>query len=100
MARFAAVVLPNLEASQSGVAATALGHGVPVIATPVGGVVEQIKDGETGLIAEAVSAEGVAGAMRRFLVDRELRHRLSRTVASAQGERSIGVFVNRITSLD
>jgi glycosyltransferase involved in cell wall biosynthesis len=100
MARFAAVVLPNLEASQSGVAATALGHGVPVITTPVGGVVEQIKHGETGLIAQAVSAEAVAGAMRRFLLDPELRHRLSRTLASAQGERSIGLFVNRITSLD
>ena len=69
MARFDAVVLPNVEASQSGVAATALGHGVPVIATPAGGVVEQVKDGETGLIAGSISAEALAEAMRRFIVD-------------------------------
>ena len=50
MARADAVVLPSIEASQSGVAATALGHGVPVIATPAGGVVEQVRDGETGLL--------------------------------------------------
>ena len=84
MARFDAVVLPNVEASQSGVAATALGHGVPVIATPAGGVVEQIKDGETGLLAETISAEALAASMRRFMADPVLRQHLRKGAASAR----------------
>src|SRR5215204_4620489 len=76
MARFDAVVLPNIEASQSGVAATALGHGVPVIATPAGGIVEQLRDGATGLLAEGIAAQALASAMRRFIADPALRRRL------------------------
>ena len=55
-----AVVLPYVEASQSGVAAAAFSAALPVIATPVGGLVEQVDDGKTGLIAKAVSAEALA----------------------------------------
>ncbi len=87
--RFDAVVLPNIEASQSGVAATALGHGVPVIATPAGGIVEQIRDGETGLLAESISAEALAASMRRFIHDPELRRRVQKGTASVRGALSI-----------
>ena len=58
-----AVVLSYREASQSGVAPLALGLGVPVVATPVGGLVEQLRDGVDGLIARAVTAEALAEAM-------------------------------------
>ncbi len=47
-----AVVLAHIEASQSGVAASAVGAGAPIISTPVGGLREQVVDGETGLLAE------------------------------------------------
>jgi glycosyltransferase involved in cell wall biosynthesis len=43
--RFHVMVLSHVEASQSGAAAAALGAGLPVIATPVGGIIEQITDG-------------------------------------------------------
>jgi glycosyltransferase involved in cell wall biosynthesis len=76
MASYDAVVLPNIEASQSGVAATGLGHGVPVIATPAGGIVEQVRDGETGLLAESISAEALAASLRRFVADSVLRQHL------------------------
>jgi glycosyltransferase involved in cell wall biosynthesis len=99
MARFDAVVLPNTEASQSGVAATALGHGVPVIATPAGGVVEQITDGETGLLAETISAEALAAAMRRFLAEPQLRRHLKQGATSAVEARSVERLLERILSL-
>lgn len=61
-----ALVLPYREASQSGVAAAALAAGRPVIATRVGGLVEQL-GGRTGALLCDPTAEGVAGAVRDLL---------------------------------
>lgn len=50
--------------------------GVPVVATRVGGVPELVRDGETGLLAPAGDARGLADAMERLLRDAALRARL------------------------
>lgn len=71
-----ACILPYVEASQSGVAPLAFGRGRTVIATPVGGLPEQIRDGETGLITETVSATALARSIRRLAEDRNLVRRL------------------------
>ena len=57
------VVLPYREASQSGVTPIAHGFGVPVVATPVGGLAEQLRDGVDGVVARGVTAEAFAEAM-------------------------------------
>jgi len=62
-----AVVLPYLEASQSGVAAAAYGAGVPVVATPVGGLSEQVIDGITGTRAVRPTAAAFADAIQRLI---------------------------------
>ncbi len=61
------MVLPYVEASQSGVAAAAAAAGIPSVATPVGGLVEQVRHEETGLIADEVTASSLAMAIRRLL---------------------------------
>ncbi|MGK7865235.1 glycosyltransferase family 4 protein, partial [Falsiroseomonas sp. E2-1-a4] len=58
-----AVVLPYREASQSGVAPQALAMGVPVVATPVGGLTEQVRPGAGGILASAVTAPALAEAL-------------------------------------
>src|SRR5262249_36459532 len=50
--RYDALVASHIEASQSGVVAAALGAGLPCVVTPVGGLIEQIADGETGIVAD------------------------------------------------
>jgi len=62
-----AIALPYLEASQSGVIAAAYGAGIPVVATPVGGLVEQVTDGETGLLARTATAGDFAAAVERLI---------------------------------
>jgi glycosyltransferase involved in cell wall biosynthesis len=62
-----AVVLPYREASQSGVLPIALALGVPVIATPVGGLAAQLEHGVSGLIARDVSAPALAESMAAML---------------------------------
>lgn len=58
-----AVVLPYREASQSGVVPQALMMGVPVIGTPVGGLIDQIREGHGGLLANEPSAHALAAVM-------------------------------------
>jgi len=67
LSRFDVVVVPAVEASQSGVVATAHGCGMPAIVTPVGGMVEQVRDGVDGLVCADTGATAVAAAMRRVI---------------------------------
>jgi len=62
-----AIVLPYTEASQSGVITAAYGAGIPVVATPVGGLAEQVVDGETGVLATAATPAALAAAVRRLI---------------------------------
>ncbi len=61
-----AVVLPYLEATQSGIAQIAFGFEKPVIATRAGGLPEVVTDGKTGVLCEAGSAAAFADAVKRF----------------------------------
>src|SRR5581483_8466125 len=54
----------------------ALAVGTPVIATRVGGVPEIVTDGENGLLVPPNDPDALAGAVRRFFDDPELRARL------------------------
>ena len=63
------MVLPYIEASQSGVAAAALDAALPLVATPVGGLVEQVVDGMTGVVATAVTPSAFAAAVQRLVGD-------------------------------
>ena len=61
-----AVVLPYLDATQSGIAQIAFGFEKPVIATRVGGLPEVVIDGETGVLCEPGNAQELAKAIQRF----------------------------------
>jgi glycosyltransferase involved in cell wall biosynthesis len=51
--------------------------GVPVVATPVGGIKETVVDGETGLLVSPRDPAGLAAAILRLLGDRALAARVS-----------------------
>jgi glycosyltransferase involved in cell wall biosynthesis len=94
LARCHAVVLAYTEASQSGVAAMALAAGVPVIATPVGGLVEQVEDGITGGIADAADAPALAAAVKRLLLDPAHYKAVCSNIAESSGQRSMTRFLH------
>lgn len=93
------LVLPYREASQSGFAATAQTLGLPIVATPVGGLVEQVRHLETGVVAEAASASAIADAIVHLIADAELYDRCSREAArSADPDRKwaeVGISLSR-----
>nr|WP_306632475.1 glycosyltransferase [Arthrobacter ulcerisalmonis] len=71
---FDVLALPYREASQSGVLAYALSRGVPVVSTPVGGLVEQISETSCGLVSRSVSPEDFAASLTQLLEDKRLQH--------------------------
>ena len=68
-------VCPYLSATQSGVINTAFSMEVPVIATNVGGMKENIKDGVTGLLIEPNDVIKLAEAIIRLHKDESMRNK-------------------------
>lgn len=60
-------VLPYTDVSQSGVAFLAYNFGLPLIATDVGSLREDVVEGETGFICRPRDAGDLAVALRRYL---------------------------------
>lgn len=96
------VALPYENASQSGVAARAMGVGCPCVATPVGGLQEQVIHGQTGYIAEDMSVEAFSRALELALTDPvQYSHMVRENLALAGGSRGWQMLAKRIlTSLD
>lgn len=62
------IVLPYLHATQSGIVPIAAYHERPVVVTAVGGLPEQVVDGETGYVVPPGDASALAEAIVRFFV--------------------------------
>jgi glycosyltransferase involved in cell wall biosynthesis len=75
-ARAAVVVCPSRSEGFGLVCAEAMAHGRAVVATRVGGLVDLVRDGETGLLVEPGDREGLRAAIDRLLADPALRRRL------------------------
>ncbi len=76
----ALVLLPYIEASQSGVAAYALGFGRPCVASRCGSLPEVIRHGHNGLLCAPGDVQGLADALQSLLNDPA---RLARFAAQA-----------------
>lgn len=97
--QYDAMVLSYVEASQSGVAATAYGSGMPVIATPVGGLTQQVINGVTGVIAERVDAPALAAAAKRLLMDDVFYRSACANIRRMREDRSVKRFVDQIVEI-
>ena len=71
--RAAVVCVPSRREGYGVVAREAMAHGRPVVATPVGGLVDAIEDGVTGLLVERA---GLRKALTRLLADVGQRRQL------------------------
>lgn len=64
-------VVPYIDATQSGVIPIALEYGNPIIASNTGGLVEQLDNGNVGVLVDAGSSESLYRAMEKLIVNRE-----------------------------
>jgi glycosyltransferase involved in cell wall biosynthesis len=99
LARYDILVASHTQASQSGVVAMALNAGLPVVASPVGGLVEQITHGVTGVLADAPTAPAFADAVQLVGENRDLLARLRRGIAARREERSMRRFFEKISEI-
>ena len=72
------VVLPYVDASQSGVVPVAYAFERPVVATRVGGLPSVVDDGVTGYLVPPRDSEGLADALIKLLEDADLRRKMGR----------------------
>ena len=74
--RAAVVAAPSRREGYGVAAREAMAWGRPVVATAVGGLVDAVVDGETGLVVPAGDVAALRAALERLLGDAELRARL------------------------
>ena len=65
----------------------ALACGMPVVATAVGGIPEQVKEGETGFLVPPGDSEAMAARAAQLLADRELAGRMAAAAAEDARKR-------------
>jgi glycosyltransferase involved in cell wall biosynthesis len=92
--RSSIVVLPYVEASQSGVAAIGYTTGTVVVASNVGGLAEFIRDQKTGILVEPRCPSSIASAIISLLKDRgkqaHIRDNAQAVARSSLGWEAIG----------
>lgn len=66
-------IRPSLSEGQGISFIEAMAAGLPVIATPVGGIPDFLRDGETGVFCEPQNPESIARAVERLMSDESLR---------------------------
>ena len=65
----------------------AMAAGIPVIATPVGGIVDFLKDGETGLFCEVKNPKSIAQKVEKLIKDKESREHIVRNARKMVEEK-------------
>ena len=76
--RAAIVACPSHREGYGVVAREAMAHGRPVVASAVGGLLDAVEDGVTGLLVPPHQPAALRSALERLLGDPELRDRLGR----------------------
>ena len=76
--RAAVVAVPSRREGYGVVCAEAMAHGRPVVASAVGGLLDLVRHGETGLLVSPGDEAGMREALHWLLGDPELRSRLGK----------------------
>jgi phosphatidyl-myo-inositol dimannoside synthase len=85
--RAAVVVCPSHREGYGVVAREAMAHGRPVVATAVGGLLDAVEDGVTGLLIPPRDPPALRAAIHALLADEDLRRRLGAAAREAARDR-------------
>jgi glycosyltransferase involved in cell wall biosynthesis len=85
--RAAVVVCPSRREGYGVVAREAMAYGRPVVASAVGGLLDAVEDGVTGLLVPPGDTHALRAAIERLLADPDLRSRLGEAARARAQER-------------
>ncbi len=85
--RAAIVVCPSRREGYGVVAREAMAYGRPVVATAVGGLVDAVEDGVTGILVPPRAANALRTALEKLLADPQLRRKLGEAGRKRAQER-------------
>ncbi len=83
------LVLPSLNEGLPMAIIEAMAHGLPVIATPVGGIPELVASGRTGLLVPPADSDALADALQRMIADPQERRRMGADALAVWRERHV-----------
>jgi len=98
LVRYDAMACSHVEASQSGVASTAFGNAMPVVAMPVGGIAEQVVENKTGVLARRADPQAYAAAAQRLATEPGLYDAISSNLVATARDRSMARFLEEIVA--
>jgi glycosyltransferase involved in cell wall biosynthesis len=91
--------LPSLSEGFGIVILEAMAAGLPVVATRVGGIIDIVKDGETGILVEPKNSEEIRGAVLKIKNSQELSERLVENAIRGLRKYDWGNIVNQIEGI-
>jgi glycosyltransferase involved in cell wall biosynthesis len=77
----------------------AMACGRPIVATHMGGIVDMVTDGESGLLVSPGNADALAGAMSRLVADGALRDRLAAGARERARSFTVSAVVDRLEDI-
>jgi glycosyltransferase involved in cell wall biosynthesis len=91
------VVVPSRREGYGMTAREAMAHGRPVVATAVGGLLDAVEDGVSGLLVPPGDVAALRGALERLLTDESLREQLGdaareRALSWSAGSEAAGLL--------
>src|SRR5438034_1145303 len=93
--RAAVVCVPSRREGYGVVARDAMAYGRPVVATEVGGLVDAVQDGVTGVLVPPRDVAALRASLQRLLADRTARRQPGRARLS-EGEARAGRHLGRV----
>lgn len=92
-------VLPSLNEGLPMSVLEAMSWGLPVIASPVGGIPEIVKDGSNGLLVPPTDISAIAEAIRRLVEDRSLRLQMGKNARTSVEGLDISFYWQNLRSV-
>jgi len=94
---FDAFVLPSLSEGTPMALLEAMAHGLPSVATAVGGVPQVVSDGENGLLVPSADRTKLCDAMRSLMTNAQLRAKISEgAVELVRGSYGVDAWIEHV----
>ena len=92
-------VLPSLNEGMGRVLVEAMAAGKPVVASRVGGILDLIKEGQNGFLAEPGDEKGLGFAIKKLLDDKKMRDEMGKKGRETAHDFSVEKMVEKIDDL-